>query len=163
MGRPKQHTKAKVEATIRKRKGLLHLVCMDLKVSYRTLTFYRSEWPELDDLIYDVREYVLDEAEDALYKMITKGLNLEAIKFILLTKGRDRGYVIRKEFRHGGDPNAPPISVTPQKGLTVDEILALVPLQVKKKLLEEMKKKETPTPVGFLPPGTNGGNGRANG
>lgn len=57
--------------------------------------------PLLLEVFNDEKEKMVDEAEAALYDHIRQG-KLDAVKFVLTTKGKGRGYVERQEVQHTG-------------------------------------------------------------
>ena len=70
-------------------------------------TFYR--WLQEDEGfregITEVREELLDIAEEQLHRHVSEG-NMTAIMFVLKTKGKSRGYTERQEIDHTSSGNA---------------------------------------------------------
>ncbi len=56
-----------------------------------------SDDPQLRDLVHDLKETFIDEAENKLYEAIREG-NIVATIFFLKTQARHRGYSERFEF-----------------------------------------------------------------
>ena len=71
----------------------------------RTL-FYQwiEKYPDFKEKVEAVEEKFLDYAESKLKKAVAEG-NMTALIFFLKTKGRNRGYVERKEVENSGSMN----------------------------------------------------------
>lgn len=65
-------------------------------VCWRTIAKYFKENPELQELLEDENEAVLDVAEKSLLELV-KDKDFRAIKFVLTTHGKHRGYATRTE------------------------------------------------------------------
>lgn len=74
----------------------------------------------ISDAIDEAVENLKDIAEHELARNIAKG-NMDAIKFFLRTKGKDRGYIEKVEQQHSGsvnvNQNAPDLSNWSDKDL----------------------------------------------
>jgi hypothetical protein len=68
-----------------------------LHVNRRTVWDWVNQDPELRDLVDDLTEAFIDEAENKLYEAIRSG-NVVATIFFLKTKARHRGYSERLEL-----------------------------------------------------------------
>ena len=60
------------------------------------ITQYMEQHPELRAVKQEAEEAILDHAESALYRAVLQG-ELAAVKWLLATKGKGRGYVERQE------------------------------------------------------------------
>jgi hypothetical protein len=89
--KPRQVIKALQET-----KGMLYLAAKRLGVAPRTIYNYRKRYPSIDEAIESTKGEVIDMAEIRLYQAMQ---NSEpwAIRFILTTQAKDRGYVERQE------------------------------------------------------------------
>lgn len=84
--------------------GWLSKVAASLGISYKNVWEYSNKYPELKELIAEVKERNLDDCEDALMRRVRSG-DTEAIKFWLRCQGKTRGWVERTE--HAGVPDHP--------------------------------------------------------
>ena len=84
-------TKAVIQKAIVGSGGLISTVAQRLNVSRSTVHNYLERYPELNDLVIEERESILDFAESKLIKKINEEESW-AIKFMLSTQGRLRGY-----------------------------------------------------------------------
>ena len=71
--------------------GLISTIAQRLNVSRPTVNNYIQRYPELEQLVLDERENILDFTESKLIKKINEEESW-AIKFMLSTQGRPRGY-----------------------------------------------------------------------
>jgi hypothetical protein len=106
--------------------GKVYLAARKLGCHPGTIYGRAKECKAVRDTIRECRAFVLDTAEDKLFAAVKRG-NVDAIKFLLKTKGKRRGYVERREYAgpDGGpiptkDANAPDWSK-----LTVEELRAI--------------------------------------
>jgi hypothetical protein len=65
--------------------------CKAIKVNRSTVWRWVQNDPEFSESLQDLEEQMLDEAEGALMKLVREA-DFRAIKFLLQTKGRSRGY-----------------------------------------------------------------------
>jgi hypothetical protein len=86
-----------VAEALRKCRGLLTLTARELDVSIRTVHNYLDRWPGLREVVAEEREKSLDMGELALFAAVTRG-EPWAVKLLLKTLGKDRGYVERTEL-----------------------------------------------------------------
>lgn len=91
-----------------KQKGKVSLVARSLGVATRTIynyaTRYATVQKAIDDARLDFDEFLCDTAEVGLQKA-TIDREAWAVKYVLSTKGKDRGYVERQE--HTGEGGGP--------------------------------------------------------
>src|SRR5262245_6004444 len=79
--------------------GNLASVARAFGVSRMAVWSFVERRPELQEILRDARETLLDNAESALDRAIVRG-EPWAIKLILKTLGKSRGYVERCEMAH---------------------------------------------------------------
>jgi hypothetical protein len=107
----KRLTEPVVAQALEKFAGNIAACARALKVTRSSVYGYIQSRPALVELLQDVREARLDNAESALERAIIAG-EAWAVCFTLKTLGKERGYVERTEHRHGGDPdNQTPIPI----------------------------------------------------
>jgi hypothetical protein len=70
-------------------------------VSRQAVSKFISTHPELQARYEDNVEGILDNAESALHRAVLAG-EPWAIKYVLSTRGKNRGYVERTEHKHAG-------------------------------------------------------------
>lgn len=93
--RPKK-TKEAVRIALEKAKGRIFLAAKSLEVSGETVRKYLQRWPELQEIIEDIRGRALDVAEVALDRAVIAG-EAWAVCFFLKTQGKARGYIEKVE------------------------------------------------------------------
>jgi len=103
--------------------GVVSTACETLNISRTNHYKWMKESPEYKQNYDDLSNKALDFAETQLMKMIGKG-NTSAVIFFLKTKGKERGYIERQEFKVQQD--TPDLS-----GYTTDELLNLVTDSIK--------------------------------
>lgn len=77
--------------------GVLSEVARRMGVSRQTVYTWINDYPEVSEAIEEERQIALDHAESLLYKSIESG-DLGAAKYLLSTRGRDRGFSTRQEL-----------------------------------------------------------------
>ncbi len=77
--------------------GIKTDIARRLKCDWRTVTKYIKENEEIHSTWLSEKEAILDMAEASLYKLV-KERNLGAIKFLLSTQGKERGYGDLQKF-----------------------------------------------------------------
>jgi hypothetical protein len=93
------HTKFRPETiakALRRTRGGIAATARALQCSRTTIQRYLSVYPTLRELADEERELALDLAQHSLYVDAAAG-EPRARKFLLLTLGRDRGFVLRRE------------------------------------------------------------------
>jgi hypothetical protein len=93
-GRPQRFTVGQVRAAFVRCHGSIVQVARVLGCSRSTVQEYRLRYPELFAEAVHAREGMIDEAEAQLYARVKRG-DLRAIRFLLTTLGKGRGYVER--------------------------------------------------------------------
>jgi hypothetical protein len=119
---------AVIIAAVKKCRGIRTRVAEMLGISRSTLHQYMDKYPEVQEAFHDADNTMLDAVENKL-EFFTQGyiprpdgtketvplaLQLDAVKFFLRCKGKERGYTERVEQEvsgKGGVPLAPPTLV----------------------------------------------------
>ena len=120
--------------------GLVFQTANLLGVDHKTLKEYILTYPELREAIRAGKGVVLDRAEKKLYKLAERG-DLGAIKFLLATLGKGRGFTERSEVRHGSDPKSP---IIVQQTHTLDTLG--LPIEVRKAIVEAIRARKVQSP-----------------
>jgi hypothetical protein len=81
---------------LRKTKGGIAAASKVLGCARNTVLRYLDAYPELRETAQDEVELALDLAEQSLFVDAASG-DPDARRFLLLTRGRDRGYILRRE------------------------------------------------------------------
>jgi hypothetical protein len=76
--------------------GIMSAVAKRLGVTWRTADRWCNLWEETRGALQDEREGILDMAESTLFKSI-RGEDVQSAKWLLGMKGKQRGYVERRE------------------------------------------------------------------
>lgn len=139
MGRPVEITDEMIEAALRKYNGRVYIAAEKLCCCPETIMNRLKANPTLKAIKDECKGRIIDLAEDGLLKAVKDG-DFRAIKYTLGTLGRHRGYVERKEIRHGGDSSAPPIqSQSQQLTISPDDL----PIEVRKVILDIIRAKKS--------------------
>ncbi len=96
-------SKKKVRAAIPGSMGIYMIIAKKCGVARSTITMFLKKDKNQNILqeIEEEREKTLDIGEAKLVKLINEG-EFPAIKFLLSTKGKSRGYVEKQELEIGG-------------------------------------------------------------
>lgn len=97
MAGKKRYTVEEVEEALRRSGGFLTRAAQLLKCHYSTIRSYIKKYKYLQEIEKEILETHLDFCELALLKKVKEG-DLGAICFYLKCKGKQRGYIERKEF-----------------------------------------------------------------
>ncbi len=125
-----RYTYEEVEAAIHVESGLITSIARLLECNHQTVHRYLERFPDLGELQLAYRELLVDDAEKKLAnKLKNNKTNWPAIKFILSTLGKDRGYAYRQEItgKDGGPVQVEP--TIPLSSLSMDKqrrILAIL-------------------------------------
>lgn len=104
MGAPKTYTTEDVLQAIKGSGAIVSTVAKRLSCQWITAKRYIDKWDETRRAFIDETETILDMAESKLYESIQGG-NTQDAKWLLSTKGKNRGYSERKEITGAdGDP-----------------------------------------------------------
>ena len=95
--------KKQILVALEKSLGIVTTACKNVGIA--RVTFY--EWLKKDEKfrmsVEKIEDIVLDFAESQLHKKISEGDTASIIVY-LKTKGKQRGYIERQEFKHSFDP-----------------------------------------------------------
>lgn len=103
---PEVHPLDKVAAVLTASSGNITKAARDLGINRGNLKKRIDTHPELQALLMDLRDEIVDIAEDNIYKDVRDG-DSGASRFVLSTLGKDRGWVTRQE-----NSNKEPIEIT---------------------------------------------------
>lgn len=103
---PEAYPHDKVAAVLTANSGNISKSARDLGVNRGNLKKRIDLNPELQALLMDLRDEIVDIAEDNIYKDVREG-DSGASRFVLATLGKDRGWVTRQE-----NSNKEPIEIT---------------------------------------------------
>lgn len=96
------HLKKDLIAALENNKGIVSNACKELGISRNTYYDYYRNDPEFKDTVDELKNIVLDFAEENLYKRVESG-DTTALIFLLKTIGKHRGYVEKIEHEHSGE------------------------------------------------------------
>ncbi|GAB1370252.1 hypothetical protein MASR1M45_03120 [Candidatus Kapaibacterium sp.] len=97
-------SKNKVISALQQSKGIKLYACEILACSRVTLDKYIEKFPEIQNVINDVKDQTKDRCERILLtefidnKEVSSKQRLDALKFYLKTQARDRGYIEQSNF-----------------------------------------------------------------
>lgn len=91
-------------------KGMRYLAALHIGCDHHTMNARVEKSRRLQAIVDEQTGQVLDTAELKLFDAVSNG-ELGAIKYLLSTKGKDRGYVERQETQHSG-PDGGPLALT---------------------------------------------------
>ena len=111
-------TKDEVLQAINNSLGIMSTIAKKLHCDWRTAQKNVDKWEETRNAYENEKSFVLDLAENGLYDALVRKEQW-AVKFILTTKGQERGYVQSVTTKI---ENSNPLNVK-FDGMTKDEIL----------------------------------------
>ena len=101
-----RYTQAQVIDAIKAAKGIKAAAAETLGCSRQTVTNYIDRYPAVKEAYEEARDTSLDLAESKLIALVERE-EWPAIRFMLVTLGKSRGYVERTEVQQmGGDLEA---------------------------------------------------------
>jgi hypothetical protein len=92
--------KANREATLEAIKGsggIISTIAKRLNVCWHSADAWCNRWEDTKRALQDEREIMLDDAETVLRDSIVDGRDIQSAKWLLAMKGKQRGYVERRE------------------------------------------------------------------
>lgn len=92
MAGKQKYTAAQVAAALKITRGGVYLAAERLGCRPHTVYAYMNRYPSVREAKEAAEGHILDVAEVKLYEQIMAG-NIVAIKYVLSTKGKDRGYI----------------------------------------------------------------------
>jgi len=96
MPRKPRYTIAQVKDALERADGVRKQAARYLGCSRETVDRYVRKHPELNDRLHGITEELVDLAETQLHRQVREG-KWAAIKFVLETKGAERGWVTKRE------------------------------------------------------------------
>ena len=101
-----RYTQQRVIDAIQAARGIKAAAARALGCSRQTVTNYIDRYPAVKEAYQEARDTLLDDAESALVALVEKQ-EWPAVRFLLVTLGKDRGFVERSEIQQlGGDLEA---------------------------------------------------------
>ena len=97
MANKNKYTLKQIKEAIEKAGGFISVACKSLGCTRMTVYNYMEKYPELKEVVSDIREHYLDIAEATLIQKIKKG-NTPELLFYLKTQGKNRGYVEKQQI-----------------------------------------------------------------
>ena len=91
-----RYSQARVIDAIKAAKGIKATAAANLKCSRQTITNYIDRYPAVKAAYQEARDATLDLAESKLIVLVERE-EWPAIRFMLVTLGKDRGYTERRE------------------------------------------------------------------
>jgi len=104
MGKPYNFTKETVLAAIKDSASIMSTIAKRLGCTWDTANRFCRKWEETRQALENETETILDMAESTVFKNIKDG-NSQDAKWLLSTKGKNRGYNERHEIT-GADGEA---------------------------------------------------------
>ena len=118
-GPKEKYTHKQMIHEIREAKGILAVAARRLGCTRQTVYNYLQRHQEIKDAYDDANESNIDFVENKLMMAINDG-NITAMIFFLKTKGKDRGYVERREVT-GADGEAVKVKMVAVGGIDPDK------------------------------------------
>ena len=101
-GAPEKASIRKIIKAIPGTSGLISAIATKLGVHYRTVLRYRDQHESVRHAIEEEKEKMLDTAESNIHVKIQEG-DMDASKWFLARKGKDRGYSEKIDTEHKGE------------------------------------------------------------
>lgn len=96
-----RYTDKQIQDALRQTKGMVFLASRQLGCSHHTIKARIAKSVKLQEIVEAESGSVMDTAELKLYQLILDG-DLGAVKYMLSMRGKDRGYVERRQIEHSG-------------------------------------------------------------
>ena len=96
----------KVKEGIKGSAGVIAIIAKQCGVSRQAMYEFLEKNPKLKEDVKQESERIIDLGESELFKLVKKG-EFPAIKYLLSTKGKKRGYVEKQELTHSTDIDWP--------------------------------------------------------
>jgi len=97
MANKNKYTKEQVQQAIQNSGGFVSVVSANLQCTRKTIYNYLDKYPELKEILQDIKEQYLDMAEAKLIEKIRAGATPELL-FYLKTQGKSRGYIEKQQI-----------------------------------------------------------------
>ena len=101
MGAPKTYKQEDMLEAIKGSGAIVSTIAKRLGCKWITAKRYIEKWEATRQAFADEQETILDMAESKLYESIQGG-NTQDAKWLLSTKGKDRGFNEKHEIEHSG-------------------------------------------------------------
>lgn len=111
--------------------GILQIIADRCNVTRLTVQNHIESHPELRPFIESESQKIIDVAENNLFDNV-KGNNFWAVKYLLSTKGKGRGYIEKQEIEHLGELQNP---------VTIN-LIQINSESVKKEKIEQSKRAD---------------------
>jgi hypothetical protein len=108
-------TKAELIKSIERHGGIMSHIAREFGLTIRGVQKRVAKDPDLQDAVTQAREQLIDEAEAGL-RLAVKERRPWALKLVLTTLGRHRGYTQRVEVETNGDRSNNVTIVLPDNG-----------------------------------------------
>lgn len=96
-GRPTRYTPAEIIAACEGSRGVLAVVARKLGCNRETVEKAVERWPEVAAALKGAKEHVVDLLEIKIYDKAIKEGDITALKYLLNTHGKARGYGAKPE------------------------------------------------------------------
>tara|TARA_R110000765_G_scaffold54082_3_gene108065 strand:- start:1138 stop:1497 length:360 start_codon:yes stop_codon:yes gene_type:complete len=97
MANKNKFTEEQIKDAITKAGGFITIACKSLGCTRKTIYNYIDKYPELKEVVTDIREHYLDIAEASLIQKVKDGHTPELL-FFLKTQGKNRGYIEKQQL-----------------------------------------------------------------
>tara|TARA_R100000781_G_C3973427_1_gene90971 strand:+ start:99 stop:482 length:384 start_codon:yes stop_codon:yes gene_type:complete len=97
MANKNKYTKEQLQQAIQNSGGFVSVASNNLNCTRKTIYNYLEKYPELKEMLQDIKEQYLDMAEAKLIEKIRSGATPELL-FYLKTQGKSRGYVEKQQI-----------------------------------------------------------------
>ena len=97
MANKNKYSLEQIKDAITKAGGFITIACKSLGCTRKTIYNYLEKYPELKEVVADIREHYLDIAEASLIQKVKDG-NTPELLFYLKTQGKKRGYVEKQQI-----------------------------------------------------------------
>ena len=87
-----KYSREHVLAAVVESRGLVTFVARRLGCTRGTVRNYAARYPDVAQAMYEERERFVDNAELALIELVEQHGDQRAVRFVLKTIGKDRGY-----------------------------------------------------------------------
>lgn len=118
-------TKEQIIEAVKSSKGFMSKAAALLGCSYTTIWNYREKYPEVKEILHDIKEARKDMAEEKLQDNVELGKEVSLL-FFLKTQCQDRGYIEKQQIQHSGM-------------VMTERILDALPDELRNEVIEKLK------------------------
>jgi len=97
MANKNKYSLEQIKDAITKAGGFISIACKSLGCTRKTIYNYMEKYPEIKEVVSDIREHYLDIAEASLIQKVKDG-NTPELLFYLKTIGKTRGYIEKQQL-----------------------------------------------------------------